>query len=204
MRRRLTPAPTSTQLAFLRHLVASGKPWHAEPLHRRRATGGLTGRTRGAPSRRIGPDTAYRLPSGLTVKVTTVRCVVDMGWVLAIGSLGHTEGIAVITPAGRQVLQDAEPDRPSGWDDEDRVRLRESGPGPCRGPIEVEECGDHPGELEAYRWTWARPSDPSIIANHLQYVEAGGPEIVQRCPQCRRAYERESMAELRAAIGGAP
>jgi hypothetical protein len=198
LRRPAIPIPTTTQLAFLRHLVTTGRPWRSEPIRPRL----LTGRPRRETRPRLGPDFAYRLSSGHPVKITTVRCAIDFGWLLAIGSLGHAEGMAVITPAGRAVLQRFEPDRPSGWDDEDRIRLREPGPGICRGPVEVEECGEHPGELEAYRWTWARPGDPSIIANHLQYVEAGEAEIVARCPECRREYERASMAELRAVGAG--
>lgn len=182
--------PTPTQIAFLRHLVTSGKPWQNKQPGPR---------FMGRPGE---PDGQYRLPSGLAVRDTTVRKVVEYRWLLILGQLGKPSALGVITPAGRLALAEAEPDLPSGWDDLDRVRLREPGLAAlCRGPIEVEECEHHPGELEAYRWTWSRPSDPSIPANHAAYLEAGEPEVVQRCPLCQVAHEAEFSAELRAAMG---
>ena len=66
----------------------------------------------------------------------------------------------------------------TSYTDSDRVRLATpSTVGRARrlGPKEIQECADHPGHTEAYRWFWDDGDGP----------ENGDCEMLSQCPLCR-------------------
>lgn len=175
--------PTAHQAALLRHLVATGQPWITPAPAPPRRRGLLP-----APQGRVAPG--FRIAGGLSVRIYTVRIVLEAGWLLGLreGPVETPGWMGVITPAGREALARATHE-PAGWDDADRVALREpdAGDGVCRGPLEAEECVVHPGELEVYRWIWPAPSGEDSQAEHIELVAGGDAELVQPCPRCRAA-----------------
>lgn len=182
-------APSPSQAAFLRHLVKYGRPWTvASPLEETTAEPCACKLCCGTgPARSTVHKAAIleRLDSGLSVQVATIGKCLRARWILVVaGRFGGSGCRVVITPSGRQALADFDPDRgPTGWDSSDLHRLREDRGQLCLGPIEVEACERHPGEVEAYRWTWTRPSSSSLAA-HLPAIADGVPQPVLPCPRC--------------------
>jgi len=184
--------PSPSQAAFLRHLVKHGRPWLvASPIEETtrepcgcKLCGGITvGRARAPTIHR--PAQIERLDSGFSVQLATIRRCLVARWILPItGRFGSPGCHVVITPSGRSALAEHDPERgPTGWDSSDLYRLREERGALCLGPVEVEACERHPGEVEAYRWTWTRPTSPTLAA-HLEAISDGTPQAVLACPRC--------------------
>ena len=92
--------PTAHQAALLRHLVATGQPWITPAPAPPRRRGLLP-----APQGRVAPG--FRIAGGLSVRIYTVRIVLEAGWLLGLreGPVETPGWMGVITPAGREALQ---------------------------------------------------------------------------------------------------